>query len=75
MKLLLDENLPKRLKLDLKEFEISTVSDNGWAEILSWLTTSNFELFPRPISPIPHEIWFFDLPLDRFYGNFSLFQL
>jgi predicted nuclease of predicted toxin-antitoxin system len=31
MKLLLDENLPKRLKVDLMEFEVSTVSDNGWA--------------------------------------------
>lgn len=30
MKLLLDENQPKRLKLDLKEFEDSTVMDNGW---------------------------------------------
>jgi predicted nuclease of predicted toxin-antitoxin system len=31
MKLLLDENLPKRLKVDLMEFEVYTVSDNGWA--------------------------------------------
>ena len=30
MKLLLDENLPKRLKQDFPEFEISTVHDQGW---------------------------------------------
>jgi len=30
MKLLLDENLPKRLKLDFPEHEIFTVSDMGW---------------------------------------------
>lgn len=30
MKLLLDENLPKRLKLDFPEYEIYTVRDKGW---------------------------------------------
>lgn len=30
MKLLLDENLPKRLKQDLSEFEVFTVRDQGW---------------------------------------------
>jgi hypothetical protein len=30
MKLLLDENLPKKLKLDFVEHEIYTVSDEGW---------------------------------------------
>jgi hypothetical protein len=30
MKLLLDENLPKKLKLDFPEHEIYTVSDKGW---------------------------------------------
>jgi hypothetical protein len=30
MKLLLDENLPKRLKLDFPEHEIFTVRDMGW---------------------------------------------
>jgi len=31
MKLLLDENLPKRLKQDLEEHEVYTVRDKGWA--------------------------------------------
>ncbi len=30
MKLLLVENLPKRLKLDFSEYEIFTVTDKGW---------------------------------------------
>ena len=30
MRLLLDENLPKRLKTDFAEHEIYTVRDKGW---------------------------------------------
>ena len=30
MKLLLDENLPKKLKTDFPEHEIYTVTDKGW---------------------------------------------
>ncbi len=30
MKLLLDENLPKKLKQDFQEYEISTVREQGW---------------------------------------------
>jgi len=33
MKLLLDENLPKRLKQDLNEYEIYTTADKGWTGI------------------------------------------
>lgn len=33
MKLLLDENLPKRLKQDLKEHEVYTAAERGWAGI------------------------------------------
>ena len=33
MLLLLDENLPKRLKLDFPEHEIYTVADKSWAGI------------------------------------------
>lgn len=33
MKLLLDENLPKRLKLDYPEHEVYTAYDKGWAGI------------------------------------------
>lgn len=30
MKLLLDENLPKRLKVDLQQYEVYTVGEMGW---------------------------------------------
>ena len=33
MRLLLDENLPKRLKQDFIEHEIFTVADKGWTGI------------------------------------------
>jgi predicted nuclease of predicted toxin-antitoxin system len=33
MKLLLDENLPKRLKGELSEFEIYTAAEKGWTGI------------------------------------------
>jgi hypothetical protein len=33
MKLLLDENLPKRLKIDFPEYEIFSVFDMGWSGI------------------------------------------
>ena len=47
MKLLLDENLPKRLKLDFTEYEIYTVRDKGWngiknGELLQLLLENNF---------------------------------
>jgi len=47
MRLLLDENLPKRLKLDFTAYEIYTVRDKGWngiknGELLQLLLASNF---------------------------------
>lgn len=48
MKLLLDENLPKRLKHDLKEHEIYTAADKGWTgisngKLLELLTENQFD--------------------------------
>ena len=48
MRLLLDENLPKRLKQDFKEHEIYTVADKGWAgisngKLLELLTENEFD--------------------------------
>jgi len=47
MRLLLDENLPKRLKLDFTAYEIYTVRDKGWngiknGELLQLLLANNF---------------------------------
>jgi hypothetical protein len=48
MRLLLDENLPKRLKLDFPEHEIYTVRDKGWngiknGDLLNFLIESAFD--------------------------------
>ena len=48
MRLLLDENLPKRLKQDLSEHEIYTAADNGWTgitngKLLELLLESKFD--------------------------------
>jgi len=48
MRLLLDENLPKRLKLDYPEHEIYTVRDKGWngiknGELLNLLLQNSFD--------------------------------
>lgn len=48
MKLLLDENLPKRLKLDFPDHEIYTVRDKGWdgkknGELMRLMVDENFD--------------------------------
>ena len=48
MRLLLDENLPKRLKLDFPELEIFTVRDKEWngiknGELLKLLLDNSFD--------------------------------
>ena len=48
MKLLLDENLPKKLKLDFPEHEIYTVSDKKWnskknGELLQLMLGEDFD--------------------------------
>ena len=49
MRLLLDENLPKRLKLDFPEHEIFTVRDKKWngiknGELLKLLLDNSFKI-------------------------------
>ena len=48
MRLLLDENLPKRLKLDFPEYEIYTIRDKRWngiknGELLKLLLEHSFD--------------------------------
>jgi predicted nuclease of predicted toxin-antitoxin system len=47
MKLLLDENLPKRLKTDFQDHEVYTVQDLGWNGIKNGLFCS---LYSKTIS-------------------------
>ena len=49
MKLLLDENLPKKLKQDFIDYDIFTVRDQGWngcenGELLVLMIQNGFEL-------------------------------
>ncbi|HMT10682.1 MAG TPA: DUF5615 family PIN-like protein [Ignavibacteria bacterium] len=49
MKILLDENLPKKLKTILESHEVHTVSDMGWngkknGELLKLMTNSKFDV-------------------------------
>ena len=48
MRLLLDENLPKRLKLDFPDHDIFTVRDKGWngiknGQLLNLLLLNEFD--------------------------------
>ena len=50
MKLLLDENIPKKLKSDLIDFEVYTVQEMGWngkqnGELLELMISNGFEAF------------------------------
>ena len=50
MKILLDENLPRRLKFQLKEHETLTVRELGWdafknGVLLKMMVQENFEIF------------------------------
>lgn len=48
MRLLLDENLPKRLKIDFPKHEVFTVKEKGWngiknGELLQFMLDNNFD--------------------------------
>lgn len=48
MRLLLDENLPKKLKKDFQEYQIYTLRDKGWAGksngiLLQLMTAEKFD--------------------------------
>jgi len=68
MKLLLDENLPKRLKLDLAEFDVFTVTEIGWAG------KKNGELMKLMIENQFHVFLTFDKNL-QFQQNFNRYPL
>ncbi|MEO9886964.1 MAG: DUF5615 family PIN-like protein [Balneola sp.] len=49
MKVLLDENIPKKLKTELSEYNVSTVQEMGWngvqnGKLLDLLKEYNFDL-------------------------------
>lgn len=68
MRLVLDENLPKRLKLDFPEHEVYTVRDKGWNGI------KNGELLKLMIEDSFDALLTFDKNLQH-QQNFSKYTL
>ncbi|MGQ0829385.1 MAG: DUF5615 family PIN-like protein [Bacteroidota bacterium] len=68
MKLLLDENLPKRLKQDFTEYEVYTVRDKGWNG------KKNGELLQLMLSDGFNALITFDKNL-QFQQNFKKYSL
>lgn len=68
MRLLLDENLPKRLKMDFVAHEVFTVRDKGWNGI------RNGELLKRMLAGGFHALLTFDKNLQH-QQNFSRYTL
>ena len=68
MRLLLDENLPKRLKLDFPDHEVFTVRDKNWNGI------KNGELLRRMLADGFHALQTFDKNL-QYQQNFEKYTL
>ncbi|CAN5439207.1 hypothetical protein BH09BAC1_BH09BAC1_30260 [soil metagenome] len=68
MKLLLDENLPKRLKTDFPEHEIYTVRDCGWqgktnGALLELMLAENFDVLITFDKNLKHQQNFKKYPI------------
>lgn len=71
MKLLLDENLPKRLKNDFSEHEIYTVRDKNWnskknGELLELMLAENFDVLLTFDQNLEHQQNFDKYPITVF---------
>jgi predicted nuclease of predicted toxin-antitoxin system len=71
MKLLLDENLPKRLKYDFNEHEIFTVREKGWnskknGELLELMLEENFNALLTFDRNLEHQQNFEKYPITVF---------
>lgn len=74
MKLLIDENLPKKLKLDFPEHEIFSVSDMGWnskknGELLKLMLEQNFEILLTFDRNLQYQQNFAKYPISVFILN------
>ncbi len=74
MKLLLDENLPKKLKLHFSEHEIYTVRDKGWngkknGELIRLITSENFDLLLTFDKNLQHQQSFKKYSISVFVLN------
>lgn len=74
MKLLIDENLPKRIKLDFPEHEIFTVHDMGWnskknGELLKLMLEQDFEVLLTFDRNLQYQQNFTKYPIAVFVVN------
>jgi predicted nuclease of predicted toxin-antitoxin system len=74
MKLLIDENLPKRLKLDFPQHEIFTVSDMRWnskknGELLKLMLEQEFEVLLTFDRNLQYQQNFAKYPISVFVLN------
>lgn len=77
MKLLLDENLPKRLKQDFPEHQVSTVRDKGWngvknGELLKLMVADGFQALLTFDKNLQHQQNFEKYTLTVFVLNASI---
>ena len=71
MKLLLDENLPKRLKLDLSSHQVFTVIEMGWngiknGELISLMISQSFDALLTFDKNLQHQQNFEKYPICVF---------
>ena len=74
MKLLIDENLPKKLKIDFPEYEIFTVSDMGWnskknGELLKLMLEKEFDTLLTFDKNLQYQQNFAKYPITVFVLN------
>lgn len=79
MRLLLDENLPKRLKLDFPDHEIFTVRDKGWngiknGELLKLMLANDFDALLTFDKNLQHQQNFKKYTLTVFVLNAKINQ-
>jgi predicted nuclease of predicted toxin-antitoxin system len=71
MKILLDENLPKKLKKDFSEHEIYTVTDKNWngrknGELLALMLSEGFDVLMTFDQNLEHQQNFTKYPIAVF---------
>lgn len=71
MRLLLDENLPKRLKSDFSNHEVFTVREKGWngiknGELMQLMLDNNFEALLTFDKNLQHQQNFLKFPVTVF---------
>lgn len=69
MRILLDENLPKKLKIDLSEFDVLSVKEKGWegkknSELLTLMLNDNINTLKTFDKNIKHQQNFEKFPIS-----------